>query len=61
MKKMSDEKAYLEKLVEIYEEKVERNNELLKSIDLEREKIVERSKSLNGKLAHYKNMLKKLV
>ena len=61
MKKMSDEKAYLEKLVEIYEKKVERNNELLKSIDLEREKIVEMSKSLNGKLAHYKNMLKKLV
>ena len=61
MKKMSDEKAYLEKLVEIYEERVEKNNELLKSIDLEREKIVERSKSLNGQLAHYKNMLNKLV
>ena len=45
----------------IKKSRVEKNNELLKSNDLEREKIVERSKSLNGKLAHYKNMLNKLV
>lgn len=61
MKKMSDEKAYLEKLVEMYEKRVERNNELIKAIDIERENLVERSKSLEGKLAHYRNQLNKLV
>ena len=61
MKKMSEEKARLEKLVEMYEKRVERNNELIKAIDIERENLVERSKSLEGKFAHYRNQLKKLV
>lgn len=61
---MSEEKVYLEKLVERYEKRVERNNALLESVDnplLNREKLVERSKHLEEKLALYRNMLKKLA
>ena len=61
---MSEEKAYLEKLVERYEKRIERNNTLLESVDnplLNREKLVERSKHLEEKLALYRNELKKLA
>ena len=64
MKNMSEEKTYLEKLVERYEKRVERNNELLRSVDnplLNREKLVERSRHLEKKLELYRNELKKLA
>lgn len=61
---MSEEKVYLEKLVERYEKRIERNNKLLRSVDnplLDREKLVERVEHLEKKLTLYKNMLKKLA
>ena len=61
---MSNERSYLEKLVKRYERRIERNNELLKSVDnplLNREKLVERSIHLEKKLELYRNELKKLV
>ena len=64
MKNMSEEKTYLEKLVERYEKRSQRNNELLKSVDnplLNREKLVERSRHLEEKLELYRNELKKLA
>ena len=64
MSRIVEERAYLEKLVERYEKRIERNNKLLESVDnplLDREKLVERSKHLEGKLELYKNELKKLA
>ena len=64
MRNMSEEKTYLEKLVERYEKRIERNNKLLESVDnplLDMEKLVERSKHLEEKLELYKNELKKLA
>lgn len=64
MSKFVEERAYLEKLVERYEKRIERNNALLESVDnplLDREKLVERSKHLEEKLELYKNELKKLA
>lgn len=64
MSKFVEERAYLEKLVERYEKRIERNNALLESVDnplLDREKLVERSKHLDEKLELYKNELKKLA
>lgn len=64
MSNIVEERAYLEKLVERYEKRIERNNKLLESVDnplLDREKLVERSKHLEGKLELYKNELKKLA
>ena len=64
MEKMSNERSYLEKLVERYERRIERNNKLLESVDnplLDREKLVERSKHLEKKLELYRNELKKLA
>lgn len=61
---MSKEKVYLEKLVERYEKRIERNNKLLRSVDnplLDREKLVERVEHLEKKLTLYRNMLKKLA
>ena len=61
---MSNERSYLEKLVERYERRIERNNKLLESVDnplLDRKKLVERSKHLDQKLELYRNELKKLV
>ena len=61
---MSNERSYLEKLVERYERRIERNNKLLESVDnplLDREKLVERSKHLEEKLELYRNELKKLA
>ena len=61
---MSKEREYLEKLVKRYEERVERNNSLLNSVDnplLNREKLVERAKHLEEKLELYRNELKKLA
>lgn len=61
---MSEEKVYLEKLVERYEKRIERNNKLLRSVDnplLDREKLVERVEHLEKKLTLYRNMLKKLA
>ena len=61
---MSNERSYLEKLVERYEKRIERNNKLLESVDnplLDREKLVERSKHLEKKLELYRNELKKLA
>ena len=61
---MSNERSYLEKLVERYERRIERNNKLLESVDnplLDREKLVERSKHLEKKLELYRNELKKLA
>lgn len=61
---MSEEKVYLEKLVERYEKRIERNNKLLRSVDnplLDRKKLVERVEHLEKKLTLYKNMLKKLA
>lgn len=60
---MSEEKVYLEKLVERYEKRIERNNKLLRSVDnplLDRKKLVERVEHLEKKLTLYKNMLKNL-
>ena len=64
MSRIVEEIAYLEKLVERYEKRIERNNKLLESVDnplLDREKLVERSKHLEEKLELYKNELKKLA
>lgn len=64
MSKFVEERAYLEKLVERYEKRIERNNKLLESVDnplLDREKLVERAKHLEEKLELYRNELKKLV
>lgn len=64
MSNIVEERAYLEKLVERYEKRIERNNKLLESVDnplLDREKLVERSKHLEEKLELYKNELKKLA
>ena len=64
MSKFVEERAYLEKLVERYERRIERNNKLLESVDnplLDREKLVERAKHLDEKLELYRNELKKLV
>ena len=64
MEKMSNERSYLEKLVERYERRIERNNKLLESVDnplLDREKLVERSEHLEKKLELYRNELKKLA
>ena len=64
MSRIVEEIAYLEKLVERYEKRVERNNKLLESVDnplLDREKLVERSKHLEEKLELYRNELKKLA
>lgn len=64
MSKFVEERAYLEKLVERYEKRIERNNALLESVDnplLDREKLVERSKHLEEKLELYKNELKRLA
>ena len=64
MSKIVEEKAYLEKLVERYEKRIERNNKLLESVDnplLDRKKLVERAKHLEEKLELYRNELKKLV
>lgn len=64
MSKFVEERAYLEKLVERYEKRIERNNKLLESVDnplLDREKLVERAKHLDEKLELYRNELKKLV
>lgn len=64
MSKFVEERAYLEKLVERYEKRIERNNALLESVDnplLDREKLVERSKHLEEKLELYRNELKKLA
>ena len=64
MSRIVEEIAYLEKLVERYEKRIERNNKLLESVDnplLDREKLVERSKHLEGKLELYRNELKKLA
>lgn len=64
MRKMSEEKVYLEKLVERYEKRIERNNTLLRSVDnplLDRKKLVERAEHLEKKLALYRNELKKLA
>ena len=64
MSRIVEARAYLEKLVERYEKRIERNNKLLESVDnplLDREKLVERSKHLEGKLELYKNELKKLA
>lgn len=64
MSKLVEERAYLEKLVERYEKRIERNNKLLESVDnplLDREKLVERAKHLDEKLELYRNELKKLV
>ena len=64
MSKFVEERAYLEKLVERYERRIERNNKLLESVDnplLNREKLVERAKHLDEKLELYRNELKKLV
>lgn len=61
---MSEEKVYLEKLVERYEKRIERNNKLLRSVDnplLDRKKLVERVEHLEKKLTLYRNMLKKLA
>ena len=61
---MSNERSYLEKLVERYEKRIERNNKLLEAVDnplLDREKLVERSKHLEKKLELYRNELKKLA
>ena len=64
MSKFVEEKVYLEKLVERYEKRIERNNKLLESVDnplLDREKLVERSEHLEKKLELYRNELKKLA
>ena len=64
MSKFVEERAYLEKLVERYEKRIEINNKLLESVDnplLDREKLVERAKHLDEKLELYRNELKKLV
>lgn len=64
MSKFVEERAYLEKLVERYERRIERNNKLLESVDnplLDKEKLVERAKHLEEKLELYRNELKKLV
>ena len=64
MSRIVEEIDYLEKLVERYEKRIERNNKLLESVDnplLDREKLVERSKHLEGKLELYRNELKKLA
>lgn len=64
MSKFVEERAYLEKLVERYEKRIDRNNKLLESVDnplLDREKLVERAKHLDEKLELYRNELKKLV
>ena len=64
MEKMSNERSYLEKLVERYERRIERNNKLLESVDnplLDRKKLVERSEHLEKKLELYRNELKKLA
>ena len=64
MSNIVEERAYLKKLVERYEKRIERNNKLLESVDnplLDREKLVERSKHLEEKLELYKNELKKLA
>ena len=64
MSKFVEERTYLEKLVERYERRIERNNKLLESVDnplLDREKLVERAKHLDEKLELYRNELKKLV
>ena len=64
MSNIVEERAYLEKLVERYEKRIERNNKLLESVDnplLDREKLVERSKHSEEKLERYKNELKKLA
>ena len=64
MSKFVEERAYLEKLVERYERRIEINNKLLESVDnplLDREKLVERSKHLEEKLELYRNELQKLA
>ena len=64
MSKVVEERVYLEKLVERYEKRIERNNKLLESVDnplLDREKLVERSKHLEEKLELYRNELQKLA
>lgn len=64
MKKMSKEITYLERSIERYEERVERNKKLLESVDnplLDRKRIVERVERLEERLELYRNELKKLV
>ena len=64
MSNIVEERAYLEKLVERYEKRIERNNKLLESVDnplLDRKKLVERSKHLEEKLELYRNELQKLA
>ena len=64
MSNIVEERSYLEKLVERYERRIERNNKLLESVDnplLDRKKLVERSKHLEEKLELYRNELKKLA
>ena len=64
MKKMSKEIAYLERSIERYEERVERNKKLLESVDnplLDRKRIVERVERLEERLELYRNELKKLA
>ena len=64
MKKMSKEIAYLERSIERYAERVERNKKLLESVDnplLDRKRIVERVERLEERLELYRNELKKLA
>lgn len=64
MSNIVEEIVYLEKLVERYERRIERNNKLLESVDnplLDKEKLVERSKHLEEKLELYRNELNKLA
>lgn len=64
MSKFVEEIAYLERSIERYEERVERNKKLLESVDnplLDRKRIVERVERLEERLELYKNELKKLV
>ncbi len=64
MSKFVEEIAYLERSIERYEERVERNKKLLESVDnplLDRKRIVERIERLEEKLELYRNELKKLA
>ena len=64
MSNIVEERAYLEKLVERYEKRIERNNKLLESVDnplLDRKRIVERVERLEERLELYRNELKKLA